>query len=684
MHTQIDVNELDAFNGAGIVAQDEYLAPFTKTLQDRFDTFKWWAKDITQKEGSLAKFAEGYKIFGFHRVNGGIRYKVWAPGARAVSIIGDFNEWNRGSHPCTRDEYGSWSILIPDKNGAPAIQHGTKVKLSITTPSGEVVTRIDPWAKYVIQEKKQIVFDGVYWNPPEPYQWKHPRPQRPTNLKIYETHVGMATKEQRIGTYLEFARDIIPYIADMGYNAIQVMAVMEHTYYASFGYQVTNFYAASSRFGTPEELKCMIDTAHKYGLYVLLDVVHSHASKNTADGINYFDGTDSCFFHGGDRGVHPIWDSRLFNYTSWEVLRFLLSNLRWWIEEYKFDGFRFDGVTAMILQNRAVGEIPMDYVSYYGPSMDGDAIRYLTLANYMLHTLYPFIITIAEEATGLPGMARKISDGGIGFDYRLAMGLPDKWKKLMVTKDEDWNMGNIAFELTNRRYLEPNVAYVESHDQALVGDKTIAFWLMDKEMYTDMSVLFELKPVIDRGIALHKMIRLITCALGGEAYLTFMGNEFGHPEWIDFPREGNNDSYHYCRRQWNLKDDPLLRYQHLCKFEKAMLHLESKYKLLGNLHQFVSLAHEGDKVIVFEKGTLLFAFNFHPSQSYSGFRIGVERAGKYRIVLDSDAELFGGHKRNDPNTIFTTYDLPWNNRANSLDVYLPCRTAVVFAPVEKQ
>ena len=501
-----------------------------------------------------------------------------------------------------------------------------------------------------------------------------------TSIKIYEAHIGMSSSEPRISTYKQFTEEVVPYIADSGYNAIQLMGIMEHSYYASFGYQVTSFFAVSSRYGTPEELKELIDTAHSLGLIVLLDVVHSHASKNVIDGINEFDGTDHCYFHGSERGYHPIWDSRLFNYRSWETLRFLLSNLHWYIEEYQFDGFRFDGVTSMLYTHHGVAHaFDRGYDEYYGEFVDIDAVLYLTVANDLLHNLFPGIVTIAEDVSGMPALCRPVHEGGMGFDYRLGMGIPDMWIKLLKEeKDENWGMGHICYSLTNRRYKERTIAYAESHDQSLVGDKTIAFWLMDKAMYDEMSILKPITPVIDRGLSLHKLIRLVTNALGGEGYLNFMGNEFGHPEWIDFPREGNNFSCHYARRQWNLMKDPLLRYQHLKNWDTAMIQVENTFSWLSSPQAYISYVHELDKLIVFERGGLLFAFNFHPTASYSDYRIPSTRSGKYQLILDSDRPEYGGHNRLVPNNQYFTNTTPCNNCPFSLLVYLPSRCVIIL------
>ncbi|VDP30578.1 unnamed protein product [Schistosoma margrebowiei] len=586
-------------------------------------------------------------------------------------------DWQEFTHPFKNVGFGKWELTIPSANGSPVIKHLSKIKLLVVAHDGRRLDRLSPWAPYVKCFEGNIIYDQLLYNPSERYLLKYPHPPRPKSLRIYECHIGISSSEPVVASYSHFKDNILPRIKDLGYNAIQIMALMEHAYYASFGYQVTSFFAASSRFGTPEELRAMVDEAHRLGIVVLLDVVHSHASKNTNDGLNQFDGTNACYFHDLGRGTHELWDSRLFNYTELEVLRFLMSNLRWWIEEYGFDGFRFDGVMSMLYHHHGLmTNFSGHYGEYFGLSVDTESFTYLMLANHFLHEKYPFIITIAEEVSGMPTLCRPVSEGGGGFDYRLAMAIPDKWIELLKKyKDEDWNMGNLVHTLTNRRYGEPNIAYAECHDQALVGDKTLSFWLMDKEMYFSMSTLSPPNLIIDRGIALHKLIRFITHTLGGEGYLNFMGNEFGHPEWLDFPRAGNNSSYHYARRQWNLVDDPLLRYKYLNNFDRAMQHLEEKYGWLA----YVSRKNEGDKVIAFERAGVLFAFNFHPTQSFTDYKIGVDTPGQYHIVLDSDQEEFGGFKRIDQSVDVFTRNEPWDNRRNCVFLYLPSRTCMALA-----
>uniref|UniRef100_A0A674GQB7 1,4-alpha-glucan branching enzyme n=1 Tax=Taeniopygia guttata TaxID=59729 RepID=A0A674GQB7_TAEGU len=627
-----------------LLERDPYLAPFRTDFQRRYSLFYNRLKNIEESEGGLDKFTKSYKTFGVNQLaDGGIYCKEWAPGAEAVFLAGDFNGWNPSSHPYKKLEYGKWELFIPPEDGHSPVPHGSKLKVVIRAQNGALLYRISPWARYVVRDEDKVNYDWVHWNPPQSYIHKNPSPKRLKSLRIYESHVGIASPEGKVASYKNFTYNVLPRIKDLGYNCVQLMAIMEHAYYASFGYQVTSFFAASSRYGTPDDLKEMIDVAHSMGITVLLDVVHSHASKNSEDGLNQFDGTDSCFFHSGYRGNHQLWDSRLFDYANWEVLRFLLSNLRMWIEDYRFDGFRFDGVTSMLYHHHGIGTgFSGDYNEYFGLHVDEDALCYLMLANHMINTLHPECITIAEDVSGMPALCRPVAEGGGGFDYRLAMAIPDKWI------------------------------------QALVGDKTLAFRLMDAEMYTNMSVLMPLTPVIDRGIQLHKMIRLITHALGGESYLNFMGNEFGHPEWLDFPRIGNNESYHYARRQFNLTEDDLLRYKFLNAFDRDMNKLEERYGWLASPQAYVSEKHESNKVIAFERAGLIFIFNFHPYQSYVDYRVGIETPGKYKILLDSDAGEYGGHQRLDHNTEYFSEEYPHNYRPNSIMVYIPSRVALVL------
>lgn len=671
----------------GLIALDPWLEPYADRLRRRWDHYQWMRGRIDEMGGLLGPISQGHHHFGLNRGERdgvpGVWYREWAPGAQSLRLIGDFNNWNRESHPLQRGEWGVWSLFLPD---AEAPEHGSRVKVHIIGDNG-ALDRIPAYARRVIQEPPGTGdFVAQFWAPKETYRFENAAPPPPSGrqggegLRIYESHVGMAQEEGKVGTYDEFTERILPRVAGLGYNAIQLMAVQEHPYYASFGYHVSSFFAPSSRFGTPEQLMRLIDAAHGAGIVVLLDIIHSHAVKNVNDGLNKFDGTDYQYFHAGGRGEHSAWDSLLFDYSKIEVQRFLLSNVRYWLEEFRFDGFRFDGVTSMVYLHHGLGYDFTSYDDYFEPHIDKDAIGYLQLANELSHAVKPDAITIAEEVSGMPGLARPVGEGGLGFDYRLAMGVPDYWIKLLKEKrDEDWSLSEVWTTLLNRRWGEKHVGYAESHDQALVGDKTLAFQLMDAEMYWNMGKDSQ-SGVIDRGIALHKLIRLLTFSLAGEAYLSFIGNEFGHPEWVDFPRAGNNNSFQHARRQWSLADNPELRYGGLNEFDRAMQQLDRQFHLLTDPLLEQLALHEDSKQLIYRRGPLVFAFNFHPGESYSDLRIPVPDATDYRIVLNSDDWRFGGPGRSATDVVYPMQSVPMYGRNQSVQIYLPSRSVQVLAP----
>lgn len=667
-------------DGTGLIRWDSWLKPFADALRHRYANYQAALQRLLDAFGTLDKLTRGHEYFGLNRgrhgAHDGVWYREWAPAAEGLSLIGDFNGWDRNSHPLERDEFGVWSIFLPDDQYADRLTHGSRVKVHVRSSAG-AKDRIPAYIRRVTNEQHSADWAGQYWRPAAGYHWRHSVP-RIRSPRIYEAHVGMATEQERIGTYQEFTRNVLPRVVDAGYNAVQLMAIQEHPYYASFGYHVSNFFAPSSRFGTPEDLKQLIDEAHGQGLIVLLDIVHSHCVKNVNEGLNRFDGTDHQYFHAGPRGEHPAWDSLLFDYSKTEVLRFLLSNVRYWLEEFRFDGFRFDGVTSMMYLHHGYTTFS-SYNDYFGPTVDEPAVVYLQLANKVAHEIRPDVITIAEDVSGMVGIARPIDEGGIGFDYRLAMGVPDYWIKLLKDyRDEQWNMGEICHTLTNRRKAEKHIAYAESHDQALVGDKTIAFRLMDADMYWLMSKVVGSNLIIERGMSLHKMIRLITFALGGEGYLNFMGNEFGHPEWIDFPREGNNNSYRHARRQWSLQADPLLRYRDLAAFDRELQALDERFDLLASPPPEIIHTDETCKLIACRRGPLLLVFNFHPTDSHADYRIGVPEPTDYKSILNTDDFWFGGHGIVATGQVYPCQEVAWQGRSQSIQVYLPTRTAQVL------
>ncbi len=654
-----------------ILKIDPYLMPFADAINQRVALYKAKKKALLTPGETLVDFANAHHFFGFHRTREGWVYREWAPAAEAMFLTGDFNGWDTYAYPMKKGENGVFELYL---EGEDALQYGQKVQ-TIVIHGGQTLRRIPLYATRVVQDPKTYAWCAELEDTMGEFAWTDGNFNPDKTPLIYECHIGMAQEKGAVGTYREFIDNVLPRVKAAGYNTVQLMAIMEHPYYGSFGYQVSNFFAASSRYGSSRELKELINTAHRMGIAVLLDVVHSHAVKNTAEGICEFDGTVYQFFHEGERGDHSAWGTKLFHYGKNEVIHFLLSNLKYWMEVFHFDGFRFDGVTSMLYHNHGLGSAFTHYGMYFSENTDTEAITYLQLANELIHTLNPRALTVAEDMSGMPGMCLPISAGGIGFDYRLSMGVPDLWIKTLKEKsDWDWDMWQLWHELTTRRPHEKNIGYAESHDQALVGDKTIMFRLCDAEMYTHMSK-FAPSSVIDRGVALHKMIRLVTATLAGEGYLNFMGNEFGHPEWIDFPREGNGWSHHYCRRQWSLADDTNLRYGELQAFDRAMLSLLKTEKLPQKAPKNRWM-HQEDKVMIFSKGEVVFAFNFHPERSFEGYFVPVGRPGEYRVLLSSDERAFGGHGRTDTAHRYRTFTGA-DGRCGFL-CYLPSRTALVL------
>jgi 1,4-alpha-glucan branching enzyme len=655
---------------------DPWLNPFKDVIDRRI------AKCLLKEKllignGTLCDFAMGHYYYGLHRGKDSWVFREWAPNAKSIFVIGVFTDWKEKKEFMMKriNPMGNWEVFLPGET----LKHGDLYKLSIHWEGGSG-ERIPSYANRVVQDEKTKIFNAQVWQPEENYKWSHQYFTPPVTAPvIYEAHIGMATQEEKIGSYREFTENVLPVIIKSGYNTIQLMAIQEHPFYGSFGYHVSSFFAASSRFGTPEDLKELIDKAHLAGIRVIMDLVHSHSVKNVNEGLGLFDGSMGQYFHSNERRNHIAWDSLCFDYGKDNVIHFLLSNCRFWLEEYKFDGFRFDGITSMIYYDHGLGKNFTSYNEYFDGNQDEDALVYLFLANKLIHKFKPEAITIAEEMSGMPGLASDTDKMGYGFDFRLSMGVPDFWIKLVKeTIDENWDMGTLFYELTQHRPEEKIISYCESHDQALVGDKTLIFRMIDAEMYSGMNKSYH-SIVVDRGIALHKMIRLITFSTSGGGYLNFMGNEFGHPEWIDFPREGNNWSFKYARRQWQLAENKDLKYNSLLKFDRKMLKLHTDFKILDDLTVKRIYENNADKVIAYMRGELLFVFNFHPTTSFTDYGISV--SGKFRVVLDTDDPLFGGFNRIDRKAIYISMRKAERNIINAplyLYLYLPSRTALVF------
>lgn len=650
-----------------LVDLDQWLAPHKSTIQAREKYISSKLKTVLSGK-TPAEFAMGFLHFGLHKTDTGWTFREWAPNATRMFLVGDFSDWKeREEFTLNCGENGEWSINLPENS----LRHGQRYKLCVYWSGGDG-WRLPSYANYVVQDENSVDFSAVVWSPKTPYNWQYKTPPKPKVPLIYEAHVGMSSQEEKVASFNEFTTEVLPRIKESGYNTIQLMAIAEHPYYGSFGYHVSNFFAVSSRFGAPDDFKKLVDTAHGMGLRVIIDLVHAHAAKNEVEGLGNFAGDPTQYFKPTN---HPEWDSRLFDYGKPEVLHFLASNCRWWLDEYHIDGFRFDGVTSMIYHDHGLGKSFTSYDDYFRDNVDKDALTYLRLANETIHAVHSDATTIAEEMSGFPGLGASTKDGGLGFDYRLQMGAPDLWIKTLKEKnDEDWDLGQLAYTLSSHRPEEKVINYAESHDQALVGDKTLIFRLIDKNMYWHMDKIDpDLKT--ERGIALHKLIRLMTSGLHGGGYLNFMGNEFGHPEWIDFPREGNNWSFKHARRQWNLRDNGFLKYQWLGDFDAALMKIIRQIDNSDIQHLTV---RQSDHMVSFMHGDFLFVINFSPDKSHSDYAVPAE-AGSYKLALSSDDKNFGGQERIDHNSPFFTS--PADNSHN-LKVYLPARTGIILEKVD--
>lgn len=674
-----------------MIEQDPWLAPAANRVTARYERYENRTAEIRRWSATLSDYANAHLYFGFHYDprEQGWWFREWLPGAREVFVFGDFNDWERMQFPLEKetDGNGIWSVFIPDTKTGGRLGHGSLVKMYVHGADGTWLDRIPAYIRRVVQDETNKDYCGQVWAPDRPFDWqgddfKLSSDFEQTGLLIYECHVGMAQEEEGVGTYAEFTEKILPRIKAEGYNTIQLMAIAEHPYYGSFGYHVSNFFAPSSRFGTPEELKTLILTAHRMGLGVIMDLVHSHFVKNINEGIDRLDGTDHLYTPPLNSD-HPQWGSKLFDYGKEEVQHFLLSNIKYWMDEFHFDGFRFDGVTSMLYHHHGITD-HWDLEAYFGENANENAILYLTLANDLIHELDSDAVSIAEDVSGMPGVTIPVASGGIGFDYRLGMAIPDFWiEYLKDVPDEQWDLHRMWDVLCNRLPQVKTICYCESHDQALVGDKTIAFRLMDKEMYFSMDRSSK-NAIVDRGIALHKMIRLVTITIGGDAYLNFMGNEFGHPEWIDFPRPGNDWSYAHARRQWSLSAAGNLRYRDLLSFDEAMIALVKKFRILKAGYGYQLKIDDNNHTLIYEQAGLLFVFNWHPTASIPDYRLPAPSPGCYRVILDSDATVFGGEGRLDPDTrYFTTPSTDADGvTRHYLQIYNTNRTALVFEKMD--
>ncbi|XP_020575032.1 1,4-alpha-glucan-branching enzyme 3, chloroplastic/amyloplastic isoform X2 [Phalaenopsis equestris] len=517
------------------------------------------------------------------------------------------------------------------KKYMPTISHGSRYRVYFNTPNGPL-ERVPAWATYLLPDPDGEKFCAVHWEPPPEavHKWKNARPKVPKSLRVYECHVGISGAEPKVSSFNEFVSKVLPHIKEAGYNAIQLIGLVEHRDYSSVGYRVTNLFAVSSRYGTPDDFKRLVDEAHGLGLLVFLDIVHSYAAADELVGLSLYDGSNDCYFHSGKRGHHKHWGTRMYKYGDVDVLHFLLSNLKWWVTEYLIDGFNFHSLSSMFYTHNGFATFSGEMEEYCNQYVDKDALIYLILANEMLHDVHPNIITIAEDIVDVLVKNSQGSD------------------KMLV--------------------------YVENHNQSMSGGRSFADILLSKQAHKSS----KREDMVLRGSSLLKMMKLITFTISGPAYLNFMGNEFGHPNRVEFPSPGNNYSFSYANRQWDLPRNEGLHCDQF-NFDKDMTRLDEIEQILSKRLPNIHHVNDSVKVISYIRGPLLFIFNFHSEMSYELYNIGVEEAGEYQIILNTDETIYGGLGvlRRDQ-YLLRTISKRNDGYRNSLEVTLPSSSAQVY------
>lgn len=668
--------------------EDPALEPYRQFLLRRNRSFTAEMERITGHFGSLRAYADLHKNLGVHLVKNAQGNLVWRlreymPQAEAVWLTTErLNFQRHASYRYQPRGNGIFELVLPQD----ALAHGVYMELRVQAKgvlSGEgsqalPFRRVPAFAQWVEQDKTvPAQWCARLWAPQQAYRFRHRRPAAQSFPRIYEAHVGMAQPAlehhgESVGTYEDFTRRILPRIKADGYTAVQLMGILEHPLYRSFGYQVSSYFAPSSRYGTPDQFKELVDEAHALGLAVILDITHGHACPNTEQGLARYDGSRYFFSE-----KYNQWGTPSFDYSLEMTRRFLLSNCRYWLEEFRVDGFRFDAVGNMLYHDHGVDD-DFSHVGrcFYGkdgePREDVDGELYLCLANALCHELHHGAVTIAEEFSGMPGLTSAPAEGGLGFDYRFAMGIPDYWAKCIEAQRD---MGSLWYEMTNHRPYDRTISYVECHDQCINGDDAMIWRMLGDGMYQYMSVFTD-NWNISRGLAFYRLMRLITFATADAGYLNFMGNEFGHPEWLD--------AENYAHRQWHLAEREDLKYAGLAAWDKAqMIGLAARYPEDFRQAPLFRFIHEQDRLLAFERGSLLFAFNFHELNARQDMTFAVT-PGKYVELLSSDELHFAGHGNLEvkkPPLEHFTRPLP-QRFEQDVSLYLPPLVAQVLGRVD--
>ena len=633
-------------------------------------------------EVDLHLFAEGqhwkiYERFGAHlRTVGdaaGVYFAVWAPNAQRVSVVGDFNNWDGRVNPMRKLlGAGVWELFLP------GIKQGAHYKFEISTQTGAVLLKSDPFAFFNQPGKStaSLVYDleRYGWSDSEWMEARQKKNWPRSAISIYEVHLGSWRRKTEDGnrqlTYLELADTLLPYVMEMGFTHIELLPVAEHPFEGSWGYQVTNYYAPTSRFGPPDDFRHFIDKCHQAGIAVIMDWVPAHFPKD-AHALAEFDGTHLYEHMDPRQGEQQDWGTLIFNYGRNEVRNFLIGNALFWLDKYHIDGLRVDAVASMLYldYSRKPGQwIP----NVYGGRENLDAVYFLKKFNEVCYERFPGTTTIAEESTAWPGVSRPTYLGGLGFGFKWNMGWMHDFLQYMSVDPiyRRYHHGNITFSLLYA--FQENFILVLSHDEVVYGKRSLLSKMPGDEW---------------RKFANLRMFLAWMYGHPGKKLL-FMGGEFGQ----------RNEWNHDTGLDWQLlklpRHDGLRRFvqhvNHIYKSEPALWQRDDTYdgfdwidfhdadnSVVSFLRKSRDVSAEPPERSDTSRGDIIaFVVNATPVVRYN-YRLGVPEAGFYREIVNSDAETYGGSNVGNFGGV-QSENREWMGREHSIVIHLPPLATLAF------
>lgn len=622
----------------------------------------------------LHLFGEGthyktYEKLGAHimEINGikGIHFAVWAPNARRVSVIGNFNRWDGRRHPMrVLGPSGIWELFIP------GLQEGELYKFEIKAKSSkDIFEKADPYAFYaeIRPKSASIIYDinKYTWNDKEWMKMRSKKNCFESPISIYEVHLGswMRVPEEgdRYLTYREIADRLIRYVKEMGYTHIQLLPVTEHPLDASWGYQTIGYFAPTSRHGKPEDFMYFVDKCHQNNIGIILDWVPAHFPTD-GHGLGFFDGT--CLYEHEDprKGFHPDWGTKIFNYGRKEVRNFLISNALFWCEKYHIDGLRVDAVASMLYldYSRKEGEwVP----NVFGGRENLEAIDFIKHFNEVVHQNYPGILNIAEESTAWGGVSKPVYLGGLGFDLKWNMGWMNDTLEYFSKEPihRKYHHNNLTFSLLYA--FTENFILVLSHDEVVHGKRSLL-----SKMPGDMWQKFANLRLLYGFMFSHPGKKL-----------SFMGGEFG--QWDEWNQDKSIDWHllrftpHKCLQKF------VMDLNHIYQSEPALYGVDFHYQGF----EWIDFRDSDNSTISFMRKAkdpdnfLIIACNFTPVPRM-GYRIGVPVNSFYKEILNSDSQIYWGSNMGNAGGV-NTDKIPWHGKPYSIKINLPPLSVVIFKPV---